>query len=76
VPGKAASASKPPKGTPQWTRGFHLGTDRLSCFPPLLKTSMTSFPSNLDYEAFRNVVEALIESGQVVSIFDADDNLR
>jgi hypothetical protein len=76
VPGKAASASKPPKGTPQWTRGLQLGTDRLSCFPPLLKTSMTSFPSNLDYEAFRNVVEALVESGQAVSIFDADDNLR
>jgi diguanylate cyclase len=37
---------------------------------------MTSFPSNLDYEAFRNVVEALVESGQAVSIFDADENLR
>jgi hypothetical protein len=37
---------------------------------------MTSSPSNLDDEAFRNVVEALIESGQAVFIYDADDNLR
>jgi hypothetical protein len=37
---------------------------------------MTSFPSNLDDEAFRNVVEALIENGQAVFIYDADDSLR
>jgi chitinase len=37
---------------------------------------MTSSPSNLDDEAFRNVVEALTESGQAVFIYDADDNLR
>ncbi|WP_262269936.1 GGDEF domain-containing protein [Microvirga yunnanensis] len=37
---------------------------------------MTSPPSNPDDEALRCLVEALTESGQAVSIFDADDNLR
>jgi diguanylate cyclase (GGDEF)-like protein len=37
---------------------------------------MTSLPFNPDDEALRRLVEALTESGQAVSIFDADDNLR
>jgi diguanylate cyclase (GGDEF)-like protein len=37
---------------------------------------MTSFPSDPDDEALRNIVEALTESGQAVSIYDAEDNLR
>jgi diguanylate cyclase (GGDEF)-like protein len=37
---------------------------------------MPSFPSDPDGEALRNIVEALTESGQAVSIYDADDNLR
>jgi diguanylate cyclase len=37
---------------------------------------MTKFVSDLDNEAIRFLVEALTESGQAVSIFDADDNLR
>jgi diguanylate cyclase len=37
---------------------------------------MTKFVSNLDDEALRRLVEALTESGQAVSIFDAEDNLR
>jgi diguanylate cyclase (GGDEF)-like protein len=37
---------------------------------------MTSFPFDPDDEALRCLVEALTESGQAVSIFDADDNLR
>jgi diguanylate cyclase len=37
---------------------------------------MTKFVPNLDDEALRSLVEALTESGQAVSIFDADDNLR
>jgi diguanylate cyclase len=37
---------------------------------------MTKFVSNLDNEALRSLVEALTESGQAVSIFDAEDNLR
>ena len=37
---------------------------------------MIPFSFNLDDEAFRYVVEALTESGQAVSIYDADDNLR
>jgi hypothetical protein len=37
---------------------------------------MTKFISDLDDEALRSLVEALTESGQAVSIFDADDNLR
>ncbi|MBO1908616.1 diguanylate cyclase [Microvirga sp. 3-52] len=37
---------------------------------------MTSPPSNPDDEALRCLVEALTESGQAVSIFDAEDNLR
>lgn len=37
---------------------------------------MTSFPSDPDDEALRFLVEALTESGQAVSIFDAEDNLR
>jgi diguanylate cyclase (GGDEF)-like protein len=37
---------------------------------------MTKFVPNLDDEALRSLVEALTESGQAVSIFDAEDNLR
>jgi diguanylate cyclase len=37
---------------------------------------MTSSPFDPDDEALRCLVEALTESGQAVSIFDADDNLR
>src|SRR5215203_4377154 len=37
---------------------------------------MISFPSDPDDEALRNVVEALTESGQAISIYDVDDNLR
>src|SRR5215207_10339594 len=37
---------------------------------------MTKFAPNLDDEALRSLVEALTESGQAVSIFDADDYLR
>ncbi|MGF9758903.1 diguanylate cyclase [Microvirga sp. 0TCS3.31] len=37
---------------------------------------MTRFVSTLDHEALRSLVEALTESGQAVSIFDAEDNLR
>ena len=37
---------------------------------------MTSFPFDPDDEALRCLVEALTESGQAVSIFDAEDNLR
>jgi diguanylate cyclase (GGDEF)-like protein len=37
---------------------------------------MTKFVSDLDDEALQSLVEALTESGQAVSIFDADDNLR
>jgi diguanylate cyclase (GGDEF)-like protein len=38
--------------------------------------SMSRFVPNLDDEALRCLVEALDESGQAVSIYDADDNLR
>ena len=37
---------------------------------------MTSYPFDPDDEALRCLVEALTESGQAVSIFDAEDNLR
>jgi diguanylate cyclase len=37
---------------------------------------MTSPPFDPDDEALRRLVEALTESGQAVSIFDAEDNLR
>ncbi len=37
---------------------------------------MTSLPFKPDDEALRCLVEALTESGQAVSIFDAEDNLR
>ncbi|UVF21606.1 diguanylate cyclase [Microvirga terrae] len=37
---------------------------------------MTSFSIDRDDEALRCLVEALTESGQAVSIFDAEDNLR
>jgi diguanylate cyclase (GGDEF)-like protein len=37
---------------------------------------MTKFDSNLDDEALRSLAEALTESGQAVSLFDAEDNLR
>ncbi|WP_134494779.1 GGDEF domain-containing protein [Microvirga pakistanensis] len=37
---------------------------------------MTSLPFSPDDEALRCLVEALTESGQAVSIFDAEDNLR
>ncbi|MBD2746091.1 diguanylate cyclase [Microvirga sp. BT688] len=37
---------------------------------------MPSFPIDPDEETLRNVVEALTESGQAVSIYDAEDNLR
>jgi diguanylate cyclase (GGDEF)-like protein len=37
---------------------------------------MTSSPFNPDDEALRYLVEALTESGQAVSIFDTQDNLR
>ncbi len=37
---------------------------------------MTSFPFDPDDTALRSLVEALTESGQAVSIFDAEDNLR
>jgi diguanylate cyclase len=37
---------------------------------------MTSLPFDPDDEALRCLVEALTESGQAVSIFDAEDNLR
>jgi diguanylate cyclase len=42
----------------------------------LLKCSMSRFASQLDDETLRYLVEALDESGQAVSIYDADDNLR
>ncbi|WP_114943854.1 sensor domain-containing diguanylate cyclase [Microvirga calopogonii] len=37
---------------------------------------MSHFVSKLDDETLRHLVEALDESGQAVSIYDADDNLR
>jgi diguanylate cyclase len=37
---------------------------------------MTSFPFDPDDKALRCLVEALTDSGQAVSIFDAEDNLR
>jgi diguanylate cyclase (GGDEF)-like protein len=37
---------------------------------------MTKFVSDFDDEALRSLLEALTESGQAISIFDADDNLR
>jgi diguanylate cyclase (GGDEF)-like protein len=37
---------------------------------------MTKFVSDFNDEALCSLVEALTESGQAVSIFDADDNLR
>jgi diguanylate cyclase (GGDEF)-like protein len=37
---------------------------------------MTPFPSDPDNEALRNIAEALTESGQAVSIYDAEDRLR
>ncbi len=37
---------------------------------------MPSFPSEPDDEALRNIVEALTESGQAISIYDAEDRLR
>jgi diguanylate cyclase (GGDEF)-like protein len=37
---------------------------------------MAKFVSHLDDETLRSLVEALTESGQAVSIYDADDNLR
>ncbi len=37
---------------------------------------MTKLPIELDDETLRSIVEALTESGQAVSIYDADDNLR
>ncbi|WP_445504258.1 PAS-domain containing protein, partial [Microvirga sp. G4-2] len=37
---------------------------------------MAKFVPNLDDEALRFLVEALTESGQAVSLFDADDTLR
>jgi diguanylate cyclase (GGDEF)-like protein len=37
---------------------------------------MTKFVSDLDDESLRSLVESLTESGQAVSIFDAEDNLR
>ncbi|WP_457094917.1 diguanylate cyclase [Microvirga sp. P5_D2] len=37
---------------------------------------MTSFPFDHDDETLRCLAQALTESGQAVSIFDADDNLR
>jgi hypothetical protein len=37
---------------------------------------MTSLPFDPDDEALRHLVEALTESGQAVSIFDAEDILR
>lgn len=37
---------------------------------------MTSLPFEPDDDALRFLVEALTESGQAVSIFDAEDNLR
>jgi diguanylate cyclase (GGDEF)-like protein len=37
---------------------------------------MTTFVSDLDDETLRCLVESLTESGQAVSIYDTDDNLR
>jgi diguanylate cyclase (GGDEF)-like protein len=37
---------------------------------------MTKFASDLDDETLRSLVEALTESGQAISIYDAEDNLR
>jgi diguanylate cyclase len=37
---------------------------------------MPFFPADPDDETLRNIVEALTESGQAVSIYDAVDNLR
>jgi len=37
---------------------------------------MTNFISDLDDETLRCLVEALTESGQAISIYDAEDNLR
>src|SRR5215213_2664363 len=39
-------------------------------------TSMTSLPFDPDDETLGSLVEALTESGQAVSIFDADDSLQ
>src|SRR5918993_4060873 len=40
------------------------------------RVPMTTFVSDLDAETLRCLLEALTESGQAVSIYDADDNLR
>ena len=37
---------------------------------------MTIFTPELNDEVLRNLVEALTESGQAVSIYDAEDRLR
>jgi diguanylate cyclase (GGDEF)-like protein len=37
---------------------------------------MTVFPSDLDAEALRCLVEALTESGQAICLYDAEDRLR
>jgi diguanylate cyclase (GGDEF)-like protein len=37
---------------------------------------MTAFPSDPDDETLRSLVEALTKSGQAISIYDAEDNLR
>ncbi len=42
----------------------------------LLQCLMSYFISDINDETLRSLLEALTESGQAVSIFDADDNLR
>ncbi|MBM6595387.1 PAS-domain containing protein [Microvirga pudoricolor] len=37
---------------------------------------MTVFPSDLDDETHRCLAEALTESGQAISLYDAEDRLR
>lgn len=64
------------RGTPQWTNSSQVGNGWLSCLSSLLWVSMTSRPFDPDDEALRCLVEALTKSGQAVSLYDADDNLR
>ncbi len=56
---------------------LHRGYPVASTVPPHTPLGMmTKFVADLDDEALQFLVEALTESGQAISIFDADDNLR
>lgn len=55
----------------------YFGGRQVCRFPSaLFQVLMTKFVSDLDDETLRCLVEALTESGQAVSIYDAEDNLR